>query len=339
MNSSPLNIAIVGPGRMGRLYARIIEEFALTRLVAVCGHGAASTAEVANQYAVPGYAAARHDDMLQAHPEIDAVVVAASEWAHTAPVLAALAAGKHLLVEKPMAVRAQDAQQMVDAAEQAGVTLMVCHSLRFDPPFAAMRQAVAAGDIGEILNVYARRNPPQAAAMRVLDKFPLAYWLTPHDIDMMLWTVGSPIVRVKAYAREGGRGAQDFIIAVFTFANGVIGVLENAWGTPAHSGRPQYEQFSVRGTEGAAEVLGHENGVAVYRAGAAPLYPDTGYTPILHGRQEGMFRSLFHHFIGVVRGEEQPVVTGLDGLAAIRVAAAIDRSLSTGTEVTLEDRE
>lgn len=322
---------------MGQLYARIIDELATTRLVAICGRSESSTAAVANAHQVPGYANGAHAEMLAAHPEIEAVIVAASEWAHREPVLAALDAGKHVLVEKPMAIDAADAADMVQHAEQTGVRLMVCHSLRFDLRFAAMRQAVASGAIGDVLHLYARRNAAQIAVNRVLGRFPLAYWLAPHDIDMMLWTTGSPVTKVMAYSRAGGKTREDFIIAVLTFANGAIGVLESSWGTPAVSGRLQTELFTVRGTAGAVEVLGHENGVAVYRAGSPPEYPDTGYTPVLHDQQAGMFRRLLHHFVGVLRDQWAPVVTGADGLAAIRVAAAIDRSLTEGREVVLSE--
>ena len=264
------------------------------------------------------------------------MVVSVSEWMHTAPVLAALEAGKHVLVEKPMAVSAADAQMMVDTAERAGVQLMVCQSLRFDHPYAAMRQAVAAGEIGEVMHLYSRRNTIELAAARVLGKFSLAYWLTPHDIDMMLWTVGRPITSVKAYSREKAKGRQDFIIAVFTFDNGVVGVLETSWCTPAFSGRSQAEHFSIHGKRGAAEVLGHENAVAIYHVDGQPDYPDVGYTPVLHGRQEGMFRSLFSHFVGVVQGKWEPIVTGRDGLAAIQVASALERALESGNEEAVE---
>lgn len=337
MNTStnPINLAIIGPGRMGQLYARIIDELATTRLVAFCGRSAASTQAAAHAHQVPGYANGDYGAMLAAHPEIDAVIVAASEWAHREPVLAALDAGKHVLVEKPMAIATADAAAMVDHAQQAGVRLMVCHSLRFDLRFAAMRQAVASGAIGEVLHLYARRNAAQIAVERVLGRFPLAYWLAPHDIDMMLWTTGSPVVKVMAYSRSGGKTREDFIIAVLTFANGAIGVLESSWGTPAVSGRLQTELFTVRGTAGAVEVLGSENGVAVYRAGNPPEYPDTGYTPVLHDQQDGIFRRLIHHFAGVLRDQWSPVVTGADGLAAIRVASAIARSLTEGREVAI----
>jgi predicted dehydrogenase len=334
-SSDPLNIAIVGPGRMGRLYTRIVEELATTHLVAICGNGEASTKSVAEQHGVPHYTGAQYGSLLANHPEIEAVIVSASEYAHTEAVLAAIDAGKHVLVEKPMATSALDAAEMVQRGEQAGIHLMVCHSLRFDARFAAMRQAVTNGAIGEILHMYARRNPPQIAVERVLGRFSLAYWLAPHDIDMMLWTVGSPVRTVKAYSRSGAKERQDFIIAVLTFASGAVGILENSWGTPGHSGYPINELFSVRGTEGVAEVVGHPHGVAIYRVGSDPEYPDTNYTPVIHDQQEGMFRSLVRHFASVVRDQCPPVITGHDGLAAIRVAAALERALVKGEEVPL----
>ncbi|MEM7134019.1 MAG: Gfo/Idh/MocA family oxidoreductase [Chloroflexota bacterium] len=333
---TPLKLAIVGPGRMGAIYARLANELATAQLVAICGRSNTSTHALANEYSVPGYVDGAHQQMLAAHPEIEAVIVSASEWAHTEPVLAAIDAGKHVLVEKPMAIAEAGAAEMVDRAEKAGVTLLVGHSLRFDLRFAAMRQAVHEGKIGEVLHVYARRNPPQVVAERVLGRFPLVYWLMPHDIDMMLWTVDSPVIKVMAHSRAGGRERTDFIIAVLTFASGAVGVVESSWGTPAHGGRPQTELFTIRGTAGAAEVTGHENGVGVYVAGSDADYPDTGYAPLIHGEQDGIFRRVFRHFVGVVQGQWEPVVTGPDGLAAIRVAAAIERSLNDGQEVVLE---
>ena len=116
MTVTPLPCAIIGPGRMGHLYARIIQESATARLVAVSGRSAQSTQVMADTYQVPGYAQSDYATMLAAHPEIEAVIVAASEWAHQEPVLAALAAGKHVLVEKPMAIGVADAATLEDEA-------------------------------------------------------------------------------------------------------------------------------------------------------------------------------------------------------------------------------
>jgi predicted dehydrogenase len=179
----------------------------------------------------------------------------------------------------------------------------------------------------------------------VLGRFPLAYWLMPHDIDMMLWTTGSPVQKVMAYSRTGGNARADFIIAMLTFANGAVGVIESSWGTPG-GGRLLNELFTVRGTAGAVEVVGNENGVAVYRGADntsthtnSMEYPDTGYTPVIHEQMDGLFRRLFAHFTGVVRRQYPPIVKGQDGLAAVRVAAAIDRSLTERREIDLSETE
>ena len=332
---NPVEVAVIGSGQMGSVYSRLVDELAYTRLVAVCGAGEVTALSVAESLGVPGYTGARYREMLADHPQIEAVIVATSEWAHTDPVLASIESGKHILVEKPMAPSPDDAALILQQAEQAEVKLMVCHSLRFDPRFVAMRQAVAQGEIGDVLHIYARRNPMQSAVDRVLGRFPLSYWLAPHDIDMMLWTVGSPVVQVKAYSRSGGRTRQDFIIAILTFANGAVGVLESSWGTPGQGGRPQNQLFTVRGTLGAAEVLGYENGLALYCAEGVVKYPDTGYIPDVHDQIEGMFRSLVRHFAGVIRGVREPLITGRDGLAVIRVASAIDRSLQEGRDIEI----
>lgn len=335
---NPVEIAVIGTGRMGSLYARLADELAHTRLVAVCGHGEITAASVAGPLGVPGYTGARYGEMLADHPQIEAVIVATSEWAHLDPVLAALEAGKQVLVEKPMATSPEDAARMVRGAEQAGVTLMVCHTLRFDPRFAAMRQAVAEGKIGDVLHLHGRRNPRYGAVDRVLGRFPLAYWLLPHDIDMMVWTTGSPVVQVRAYARAGGRSRRDFILAVLTFASGAVGVLESSWVGPAAGGRLQNPLFTARGTAGAVEVLAYESGLALYGEDTA-VYPDMSFEPVVHGQTEGMCRGLVRHFAGAVQGLWAPLITARDGYAVIRVASAIDRSLEEDREIAIPEAQ
>ncbi len=330
----PVDTAVIGPGRMGGLYARILDQCALTRLVAVCGHGEVNARDVATELRVPFYTGARYGDMLADHPQIEAVVVATSEWAHADPVGACLESGKHVLVEKPMATSPSDAVRMVQQAGRAGVRLMVCHSLRFDPRFSEMRKAVARGDVGEVFHIYSRRSSQPGAVDRVLGRFPLAYWLLPHDIDLALWTTGSSVERVRAYARSGGRGRQDLIVVVLTFDCGAVGVLENVWGSPTSAGRPQNQLFTIRGTAGAVEVLPYETGIAVYRGGDAE-YPDTSVAPDVHGQTEGMSRSLIRHFAGVVRDLWKPLITPRDGLAVVRVASAVDASLKEGREISM----
>lgn len=330
---SPVALAIIGAGRMGTLYGQLANELALTRLVALTSEHEESTEKAAQQLGIPGYANCRHEEMLARHPEIEAVVVATPEWVHVEPVLACLRAGKHVLVEKPLTVSPEDAWTLVAAGEQSGKVFSVCHSQRFNPRFALMRESVASGEIGRIQHLYARRNSLQPAVNRVRGHFPLPYWLAPHDLDMMLWTVGSVAVSVNAVAP-----GKDFIIATIQFACGAVGVLETSWSTPGFAGKPLNELFTVRGDAGMVEVIGHEQGLSIYTGESSVKYPDTYHAPVIQGHTEGPYRALLRHFAGAVRGLWPAVISAREALRVIELAYAIQRSLETGAEVQVSSK-
>jgi UDP-N-acetylglucosamine 3-dehydrogenase len=253
-------------------------------------------------------------------------------------VLVALRAGKHVLVEKPLAVSPEDAWNLAAAGEQTSKILMVCHSQRFNPRFALMRQAVVSGEIGSIQHLFARRNSLKPAVERVLGRFPLPFWLAPHDIDMMLWTTGSPAVSVRAMSRDGGDPRADFILATIRFESGAVGVLETSWCTPGFAGKPLNEIFTVRGDAGMVEVVGHEQGLAVYSGASSVRYPDTYHAPVIHGQTEGPYRSLIRHFAGAVRDLWPPLIPADEAAAVIDVAYALQQSLESGSDVTVVRR-
>lgn len=330
---SPVALAIIGAGRMGILYGQIANELALTKLVALTSEHEDTTAKAAEQLGVPGYANCRYEEMLERHPEIEAVVIATPEWEHVEPVLACLRAGKHVLVEKPLTVSPEDAWNLVAAVAKSGKVFSVCHSQRFNPRFALMREAVAGGEIGRIQHLYARRNSLQPAVNRVRGHFPLPYWLAPHDLDVMLWTTGSAAESVYAVSK-----GKDFILATIQFACGAVGVLEASWCTPGFAGRPLNEVFTVRGDAGMVEVVGHEQGLAVYTGTNSVKYPDTYHAPVIQGHTEGPYRALLRHFAGAVRDLWPPVVSAREAAAVIDLASTIQQSLETGSEVKVVSR-
>jgi predicted dehydrogenase len=330
-----LKLAVVGAGRMGRLYARIAAELPQTALAAVCGRSESSVADLARRWGVPGYAGGDARRMLDARPEIDAVVVATPEWLHVEPALAAIRAGKHLLLEKPMATSVADATRIREAAEAAGITLMVCHQLRFDPRYALAKEAVERGAIGELRHVYARRNTTSLAAARVEGRIPLTCWISPHELDLLLWITGSPVVGVCARSRGGARRPDGFFLATLRFAGGVVAVFEQSWGTAPLGGRPRQAQLDLRGSTGAIEVTPQEQGLAIFKEDGAE-YPAVMESPVVHGRVFGVFPALVAHFAACVSNGRPPLVGGKEGLAAVAVAEAIARALQTGREIALE---
>ncbi|MGH2355762.1 MAG: Gfo/Idh/MocA family protein [Chloroflexota bacterium] len=331
----PLKLAVVGAGRMGQLYARIAAELPQTELAAVCGRSEAPVDALASRWGVPGYAGGDYREMLDEHAGIDAIVVATPEWLHVEPALAAIGAGKHLLLEKPMATSVADAARILAAAEAAGITLMICHQLRFDPRYALAREAVERGEIGELLHVYARRNTTSLAAARVQGRIPLTCWISPHELDLLLWIAGSRVVGVSACSRGDARRPDGYFLATLRFATGVTAVFEQSWGAPPLGGRPRQALLDLRGTAGTVEVTPQEQGLAIFTAGGA-AYPSVMESPVVHGRVFGVFPALVGHFTECVSSERPPLVGGREGLAAVAVAEAIARALQSGREIALE---
>jgi predicted dehydrogenase len=184
-----------------------------------------------------------------------------------------------------------------------------------------------------VQHLYARRNSLQPAVNRVRGHFPLPYWLAPHDLDMMLWTIGSAAVSVQAVSPD-----KDFIIATIQFACGAVGVLETSWCTPGFAGKPLNELFTVRGDAGMVEVIGHEQGLAIYTGNNSVKYPDTYHAPVVQGHTEGPYRALLRHFAGAVRGLWAPAIPARDAARVIDLAYAIQQSLEAGAEVKVINR-
>ena len=140
-----LGFGIIGTGYMGRLEARLAQTVPGCRLVGLWNRTASGAADLARELGCEHYASL---ETLLADPAVTAVVVATANSVHLEPVLAAAAAGKHILLEKPMALDVADCRQMIEAARAANVTLMLGHPQRFMDGVRVARKALLAGEIG-----------------------------------------------------------------------------------------------------------------------------------------------------------------------------------------------
>ena len=168
-------------------------------------------------------------------PNIDAVIIAAPARSHTDLVVAAAAAGKHVFVEKPMAVTLEDADRAIEAADQAGVLLQVGFNRRFAPSFAAARAAVDAGVVGtpQLLRSLTRDPGPFKGDPARIPQWTIFFETLIHDFDTMCWlNPDATPVRVTALAdalvRPDGKdiGHLDTSVVTIEFDNGAIAVAE-----------------------------------------------------------------------------------------------------------------
>jgi len=332
-----VGLAVIGTGFMGSLYTRIASQMAGVKVIALCDLLAERVEPLAKEVQAVAYVGERYRQMLEEHPEIDAVFVCTPEDSHVDPALAALEAGKHILVEKPLAMSVRDAENVVEIARQKGVITMMCYTLRFDPRYYAMKQAIADGEIGEIIHIYARRNSPLAILQRLRGRVQGPFWVGVHDIDVMRWVTGKDVVRVFAIKSE--KRIEDWdvnaaFLALLTFENGVIAGLENAWGTSAVPARPQRTSFEVAGTAGLIEVRSYEQGVMIYREGKASS-PDTVYMPVLYGGVTGVYRDQIAYFIRCLKEGRPSDIPLEEGLKGVMVAEAIMISADQRKDIVL----
>jgi len=331
----PLDVAVIGLGRIGYPYARILSQLPQAGLAAVCDLEPQTAEQVGRELGVPAYT--DFHQMLDAQPAIRAVCVCTSDPAHREPCVAAAQRGKHILVEKPLAVTLEDGTAILQAAETAGVKLMVGHILRFDPRYAAARQAVVEGKIGEPIHAFARRNNVLASGRRLGGRTSVLFFLGIHDIDMLLWCLNARPKRVFAAASRklmADLGVDDTIFLLLEFENGVVACLETSWVLPDSSLATLDARLEIVGTRGVVYVDIHGQGLTVVEEERMDR-PDTMYGPVVHGQVAGILKEEIAHFVACVQADREPLITGTMGLEAVRVVMAAHRSLETGQPETL----
>ncbi len=327
---SQLGVAVIGVGRIGHPYAQVLSQLPNARLVAVCDVVPETVDQVAREMGVPGYTDFRH--MLGVEPDIQAVCVCTSDPAHRAPCVEAAQRGKHILVEKPLALTIEDGEAILEAAHAAGVKLMVGHILRFDPRYAAARQAVAEGKIGEPIHAFARRNNILSSGRRLQGRTSVLFFLGIHDTDFLLWCLGAlpqTVYAAAARKRMADLGVDDSIFLLMHFGGGAVACLESSWVLPDTSLATLDARLELVGTRGAVYVDIHGQGLTIVEESRLDR-PDTMYGPVVYGQVTGILKDEIAHFVSCVLEDRKPLITGEMGLDAVRVIVAAHRSLETG---------
>lgn len=327
------HIGVIGLGAFGECHLDTLRGIPGAEVVAVASRSADRAREVAAQRGIPRWYGSY--DALCTDPDIDAVIVATSEDQHVVPVTAALVAGKHVLVEKPLATTLADALAIRDAAAASPGVLMPGHIVRFEPRFAALQRAVRRGDVGTIAGFHASRSRPRAT-LSTYERCHPALVTAIHDIDAILWLIGEWPVAVRAWHRLD-RSADGIygIWGTFVFASGALATVEATWMMPDDSGLEIGDTFAVTGTRGIANLDLGSPGVRLLTTGRN-VVPETGYQPLGHDGLGGALLAEVNHFLLLAQGRvTTPVVTVDDGLNAVVAALAMIESATRNEEVAI----
>lgn len=326
--------AVIGLGWFGEKHCEALTAIPNVEIAALCTRTEGRLREVASRFGVGKTFTDFH--ALLADPEIDSVSITTMWDQHAAPALAALAAGKHVFLEKPMASTASDCQAIIDAARTASGFFMVGHICRFNPRYAAAKAEIEAGKIGRIVSMYARRNLPRWVTEDILDKIGPIIGDGVHDTDLMLWYSGAKVI--SAYAQSvnvRGKKNPDLGWTMFKFDNGATGVLEDVWYLPNETAFQIDERMEIIGTEGSIHIHDTFPNYSVCTAEGWKS-PDTTYWPELHGRRSGALRDELAYFINCVfEGRPPSVITPEASMAAVVACLAAEQSAVTGEVVRL----
>ncbi|HZP80424.1 MAG TPA: Gfo/Idh/MocA family oxidoreductase [Chthonomonadaceae bacterium] len=285
-------------------------------------------------------------------PEIDAVSVCTPNYVHYAPTVDALKAGKHVLCEKPIAMNAKEAAEMVKTARREGKILQIGYNSRFAPSNQLLKKFIDAGELGDIY--YAR-----AQAMRVrgipgwgvfIDKSkqgggPLID-IGVHILDLTLWLMGHPKPTYASgvtYQKFGKRSdivgfmgqwdyknftVEDMAAALIRFENGATVVLESSF---VANIKEELNNTTLLGTEGGAQAypltITQERHRSVF-----------SYEPQIPNRNINTHYAEMKAFVECVRDKKEPLVTGEHGLMVAQIMDAIYKSSDEGREVPVETR-
>ncbi|MBZ6079160.1 Gfo/Idh/MocA family protein [Microvirga puerhi] len=317
-----LRIGVVGVGVQGHLHARVLKTLPEADFVGIAEADEARRSKAEAEFGVPAYASL--DQLLD---QVDAVSICLPDHLHEEPTIRALAAGKRVLLEKPMSLSTESCDRILANCPDPDA-LMIGQILRFDPRVIRARELVRSGDIGEIWHAKVWRSTSQAVGVGIWDRTSVAWFLGIHDADLLRFVTGQEAEVVAALGRNVlSPGTEDIVHALLRLDGGAIATMENSWTLP-HS-RPSRADAGLRiiGSKAAIEVtLSHTDLLMVPREGNA-VNMDTYFWPSREGNGASNLRTELDAFVRAALYKEPSPVPGSEGRAAVALVEAVEAAM------------
>ncbi|MBN1671002.1 MAG: Gfo/Idh/MocA family oxidoreductase [Kiritimatiellae bacterium] len=337
MNGTEVGVAVIGAGRAGLLHAaNFAGRVPGSRLI-----GLADPAPGSREAAGQRFPAARVEGdyaVLLRDPQVGAVVIAAPTRAHAQIAVAAARAGRHILCEKPMAMTQPECDAMIDAAARHDVRLQIGFMRRFDARFAAAKQKIERGEIGDLVLVKSLTHGPSTPRRWQYDigasNGALAE-VNSHDIDTLRWFTGSEFEQVYAMAgnfrcpeaRTAFPAFYDNVVMTASFRNGMQGFIGGALSV-GYGYDARVEALGARGVLFVGQPPERTSVAGAHEAGSPP--PRSW---------RDLFRDAYlaqdTDFVACIQSGRPPRVTGFDGKMAVAVVEAGNRSIREGRPIRL----
>ncbi|MDR1282502.1 MAG: Gfo/Idh/MocA family oxidoreductase [Opitutaceae bacterium] len=345
------NVAVIGTGAIGLDHINSFKQHPAANVVAIAEVSPERGKEAADKFGIPEVVT--DYKVLLSRPDIDIFSIALPNYLHAPVSLAALRAGKHVMLDKPMATNAADAAKLVDEAKKQKVLLMVGQNNRFTPEVQTAKGLIAKGALGDVYHAktaWTRRTGiPRIGSWFTQKKFAAGgatYDIGVHALDRCLYLMGefdAAAVSGQTYAKFGPRGlgggswgkgeitpglpfdVDDLSVALIKLRSGRTVLLEASWA--AHQPFPDFNGTQLFGTD--AGILFPP--LQMFRT--AP----TGYVTELVTTSASLVNTnRMVHFIDCLLGKADPYVKPEESLAVQKILDAIYLSAKTGKEVRIK---
>lgn len=335
-----MKFGVIGAGAFGSRHITAYDRHPEAELVGILDLNRELAEKAAAGCATPPPVFTDLEEFL-AIPGLEAVSVVTPDHLHRDTAVAVANAGKHLLVEKPLATTVEDAKAIVEAAKANGVTLMVDFHNRVNPPFVNAYEAVRDGKVGRVEYVYARLSNTLgvASSIKWASASSSLWFLSSHMVDIAQWIIGQKVVRVTAKTVSGtlesrGITTPDVFVVLAEFESGALGVFEHAWILPNSHPTAKDLKFEILGSDGSVLIDGSHNRAVELYAADSVRYPDVMALPYGH-HLTGFVMDSICEFVDAVAGRRPVLATGEEGIQVTQVLCAVLESIETGAPVQI----
>jgi predicted dehydrogenase len=328
-----LEIAVVGCGYWGPNFARNFNTLPDCHVAAVCDTDPARLTHMKKLH--PGTDTSLSFEEVLDRSDIDAIVLATPTRMHYAMALKALEAGRHVLVEKPMARSVQECEELLQIAEDKGLILMVGHTFVYSPTVRKIKEIVHHGDLGELQYVSSRRLNLGLFQTDIN----VAWDLAPHDISIILYVLGQTPTGVNCQGKAHvTAGIEDVTNMTVTFSNGTFALIHNSWLDPnkvrqmtfvgkrrmlAYDDIEPFEKIRIYDKR--VEVPPHYDTFADFHFS---YHHGDMYSPSV--KQVEPLSLECQHFVDCIHTGAKPESGGLEGLTVVQILEAASKSLKAG---------
>jgi predicted dehydrogenase len=331
-----IGIGVIGVGTWGEIHVKVYAKHPMVELRGIADVNEKRVKEIAEKYNVKTYTT--DYNILLEDKNINAVSIATPDFLHREPTIAAAKAGKHILIEKPLATSTEDAKKIVEACKKANVKLMVDFHNRWNPPFVVAKEIISKEEIGNPIYAYVRLNDTIYVPTEMIkwsEKSAVIWFIGSHAIDTLRWILNDEVTKVYAVSRSEvlaskGINTPDVYLAILHFKSGVKAIFENSWIIPNSS--PNIFDFKVNiiGSRGAIYIDTSHNRCIEKVTEKKYSFPDVLCCYSIYDKPLGFAVESINHFIECIINDWHPMPSGEDGLTVCKVISAIINSAKEG---------